>query len=89
MSHLTQVQKLDLQAHDGIALLKGETVHGDAVYAYVKADKEGIEEMLRACEIGSTIDYSRYKEIIKQDWGEEPPENVKRFMESRYGFKHF
>jgi len=88
MSALTHVARIKLEANDGIVLLQGETPTGDAVYAYVRADAEDIEHMISACEAGVPVDYSKYKEIIKHDWGDEPSNNVKIFMEDNYGFHH-
>ncbi len=85
---MTHIQKLDLETHNGIVLIRGETPVGDPIYAYVKVDLHDVEELEKAYEQDLFIDYSRYKGIIKHDWGEEPPTNVKRYMEEHYDFHH-
>ena len=87
MSKLTHIQKLKLDGCDGIVLLRGQTLFGDEIFAYIRASREDIDRMIIMCEAGEAIDYSKYKEIIKNDWGS-PCDNVKRFMESEYGFRH-
>lgn len=87
MSPLTHLQRMQLEAHDGIVLLRGTIPTGDMIYAYVRASREDIEEMQRAYERGEMIDYSNYQGIIKHDWGE-PSDNVKRWMEQQYHFTH-
>ena len=88
MSHITHIEKLKLEIYNGVVLLRGVTRNGDALYAYVKVDNKDIEDMQRAYEEGRYIDYSQYKGIIKNDWGEEPPENVKKYMEKTFNFTH-
>ncbi len=84
----THVQRLQLDTHHGIVLIRGRTGDGDSIYAYVKVDRQDIDDIEMAYNLGKEVDYSRYKGIIKHDWGEEPPENVKIYMEKHYGFSH-
>ena len=82
------MQKLELDDNHGIVLLRGKSRDGHSIYAYVKVDKSDIDEIERAYHAGKEIDYSTYKGILKHDWGDEPTDNVKLYMERTYGFKH-
>lgn len=84
----THVQRIQLDSNHGIVLIRGRTRDGDFIYAYVKVDRRDIDDIEMAYNLGKEIDYSQYKGIIKHDWGEEPSDNVKRYMEQHYSFKH-
>lgn len=88
MASLTHIQKVRFENYNGIVLLKGETPLGAPIYAYVKADLHDVEEMTRAYKEGRYVDFSKYKGILKSDWGKEPTENVKKYMERTYNFVH-
>jgi len=85
---LTHIQKLQLETHDGIVLLRGQTMDGDAMYVYVRANASQIEDIFRASQTGEAIDFGNFGGIIKLDWGEEPSSNVKIYMERYYNFIH-
>lgn len=85
---LNHVQKLKLQNSNGIVLCKGINGKNENFWVYVKADKKGIEAMHADYDNGRIVDFLNYGQIIKFGLSDEPPENIRQFMEVQYNFKH-
>ena len=85
---LSHSQKLRLQTNDGIVLCRGRNGNGEIFWLYIKAEKKAIERMYRDYEKKSQVNFLEYGEVIKKGISEQVPEDVCRFMEEKYGFKH-
>jgi hypothetical protein len=85
----THMQQLSLQKGGRILTLitsKDET--GLPFYLYLTAKKDGFFSLEKAYIQSDNICFSDYGEVIYQDWGTQPTDDIKATMEEHYGFVH-
>ena len=85
---LTHAQKLSLQTHNGIVLCRGKNAAGQLFWLYIEADKEAIERMHRDLDKGATANFLEYGKVIRKGISEHIPDDVKRYIEETYSFRH-
>lgn len=88
MSALTHTQQVALQKGRGLTLVRAADAQGRPFYVYVLASGDQIKHLQRAHDEGRDIRFADYGDVIHKDWGEEPSDAIKRYMEEHYGFIH-
>ncbi len=86
--HLSHVLKLEFQTHHGIILTQGIGKSGREYFAYIKVNRNGIEEIARAHGTNNRLDLNKVGEVLIAGFGE-PPESVRQQMEAKYNFTHY
>lgn len=69
-------------------LLRGTNQFGYKFYMYLVPDKGMREQMDEDYENGTTRDFKSYGKVVKHGLGANPPEDVMKYFELTYGFKH-
>lgn len=86
MSELTRSEKLLAEKTVCVLLVRGEDPDGQPIYAYVAVRADKLEEFMAAQKSG--IFYPEEYGIIVESGSGEPTEEVRRKMETEYGFNH-
>lgn len=68
-------------------LLRTKTVAGKPVFAYVAVQGDRLAEFRDAFQ-NDHFNPADYGRILECGEGNEPPEDIKRYMEEEYGFDH-
>ena len=74
MPALSFQQKVMLDGHYGIVLIRAKDEQGEAFFHYIMAERKAIEKMQRDYEAGKNpVDYTDYGKILYSGWGEPTP----------------
>jgi hypothetical protein len=86
VSDLTRSEKMLAEKTVCVLLVRGEDPDGQPIYAYVAVRADRLEEFMAAQKTG--IFYPEEYGIIVEAGSGEPADEVKKRMESEYGFNH-
>lgn len=86
MGDLTRSEKLLAEKTVCVLLVRGEDPDGQPIYAYVAVRADKLEDFMAAQQSG--IFYPEEYGIIVESGSGEPTDEVKKRMETEYGFNH-
>lgn len=68
-----------------IQILTGRTAGGEDFYAYVSVRPSMYEEFCRKVEAREKMNVEEFGKILHKGYGNQPSDDVKHYMEERYG----
>lgn len=86
--HLSHLNKVRLQTHDGILLTQGRDANNRDFFAYIRITLDGIKKVSDYQKAGQRMNLLDLGQVLMAGFGMEPSDAVKRHMESSYNFKH-
>lgn len=71
-----------------IQLISGATAKGEDFYAYVSLRPSVYEQFIRKMADGETMDVEAFGKVLKKGFGQQPSEDIKKYMEEEFGIDH-
>ncbi len=69
-------------------IIYGENPDGDDIWAYLAIPPSKLHQFEQAAASNSELRVEDYGEILKQGYGKEPDDSIKKYMEDVYGVNH-
>lgn len=86
LKKISFAKAIEISRPDHIFLIRGRDASGERAWYYVIIDKGKLD--LFKAKIGTPfLRLTDYGQILNSGFGEEPSEEVKRFMEIEYGYR--
>lgn len=71
-----------------VHMINGKTGKGENFYAYISVRPSRYEDFVLISRAKEQMDLHEFGEILESGFGNEPPADVRRMMEEKYGVDH-